>query len=197
VLLAASDLGQHRVAAPVGQGAGRGWVVYTRLFSAAGLDKRALGLQGTTDPPCASLQRDLESWWLGYPLQSKRVGGASALVAKVTCPSAPNLLEPRLRADASAKLQAGGVSQAAGQIPTGPGAVAACSGAKRWLGLRGCLMWTSILVPFRFAGSQRDGFLATLKTTPARYPSGAIGCSDGRALLQQCSSCNRSATSSL
>lgn len=34
---------------------------------------------------------------------------------------------------------------------------------------------TWFLLAFPFAGSQRDGFLTTLKTTPARYPSDAIG----------------------
>lgn len=67
-----------------------------------------------------------------------------------------------------ARLQAAGISQA---DPHGPWVA---GGARLPDG-------TSCRVLFRFAGSQRDGFLTTLKTTPARYPSGAGGCSERRA----------------
>lgn len=76
------------------------------------------------------------------PSRANELVGTSALnlVGKVTCLSAPNLLELCLCADISVKLQTADVSQAARQVHMAHRGVAACLGVKRWLEMQGCLM---------------------------------------------------------
>lgn len=124
--------------------------------------------------PLIHLHLAAEGLWglgMGFSCPEQMSCGASALplAGKVTFPPAPNLPQPCLCTDISAAFQTADVPQADRHIHTAHEGGVLAGGA----GLPAAMPF----LVFCFAGSQRDGFLATLKTTPARYPSAGSSCS--------------------